>query len=277
MRKKLALTAVAFGLVVAACGGGSDATTTTAGSPAATSEGGSSTDAATTTTAPPPVETSTTVSAVAPVGTNEYCQRPDGTDPFDDFNPLGANLEEQVQDLLALIDQMEANAPGEIAADVAVMADAARLMAEIFAEYDYDLLSIPPDDPRFLAFQAPELEEASRNIAAYCGIDIDDVNAATDDGGIVGGIGTSELPEDFPEALVPPGLEGLDNAGAGGVFISSSATFDEAYAFYQELLGDPADQSQGSATFSGVFEGQQRIVNITDNLDGSILITIISL
>ena len=280
MRNKLVLAAAALGLIAAACGGGSDATTTTTASPAAApSDDGSA--APSTTTAPEAKETTTTGAPTVSASSNEYCLQADDSDPFDSIDLLGGNLEEQVNTWLALLDEVEANAPAEIADDIAVLTAAARSMAAVLAENDYDLFSIPPDDPRFLAFDAPEIEQASRNIALFCGIDPDEFDSAaggvTDDGGIVGGIGTADLPADFPQALLPPDLEGVDNNGAGGLFLSSSATFDDTYAYYQDLFGSPADEFEGSATFSGMIDGRQRIVNINANPGGLTLITIISL
>lgn len=278
MPHRLALLLTALALVGAACGGGSDTTATDDNAAPATDATTAPADVSTTSTA----ATTTTVEEQrnTPSGSgadSEYCTRAQEDQTFEGFNVFSDDLEGEIERLLAMMAEAEAAAPDEIADDVRTLFNAFRELAALLAEYEYDLMAIPPDDPRLTGMDTPELEQAANNVAAYCGIDID--ASGGDDGAPTGGagaflVGDDELPEDFPEALIPPMLEGVSDNGAAGLLLGSSAPLEEVIAFYTDLLGDPSFEDSESATYSGQVDGQMLFVNVV-LADDIVLVTIL--
>jgi hypothetical protein len=279
MRKRFVLLIAILALVAAACGGGSDEATTEPTSATTTTASSATGETAATTQAPVDEEEQNTGGSSG--GDSDYCTEAQQDQTFEGFDVFSDDLESEVTKLLDQMAEAEANAPSEIRDDVKVLFDAFRGLAEILAEYEYDLFAIPPDDPRFTELDTPEITKASENIAAYCGIDLDTVGNDGSTGSGTGSgsgafiVGDDELPADFPEALIPPSLEGVSDNGSAGLLLGSSAPFDEVVAFYVELLGDPSVEDAETATFSGQVDGQMVFVNVVLTDDYTI-ITILS-
>ena len=276
MRRLSALLA-AIALLAAACGGGDDA-----GQEDSDSTAPPTTVASPTTVAPSPADAGTAAPAeTTPPDTpdlgsgssTDFCRSADDLENEDfDFMAIGAapaDLEASINELLSIFDEAAANAPSEIADDMAVLRQAFEGFAALLADYDYDFFAIAQEaenDPRLLAFEGDEIEQAANNIAAFCGFDVD----ATDDDDVAGpplgdipDVMDEGLPAGFPEALVPPGVvsvESFDAAGLQSVNITSSAPFDELVEFYTGVLGAPL----------GVFDdGTGKVAAFVAELDGS--------
>jgi len=273
MFKKLTFWAAALSLIAAACGGGSDDA----------ADADSATSDPSVTTAAGAAASPTTTSAKAPATTNappvqvsgnDYCEQANESNPADGIDFFGTDLEEQVNALLELMDQMEAAAPSEIAADVRVLADTGRSLAEILAEFDYNILAVPPDDPRLLGFDTPELQQAVDNIAAFCGLDLDDVDDTVDGQTGTGGLGGGELPSDFPDGLVPPDLLSVTDNGIAGLLLLSSKPLAEINDFYEDIFGAGADSGE-NVLYMGSFDGKQWVVSVTADSTGQSLIVLV--
>jgi hypothetical protein len=157
-----------------------------------------------------------------------------------------ADLESSINTILASLDEAAANAPREIADDFSVLRQAFIDFSSLLAEYEYDFFAIAAgaeSDPRLLAFETEAIEQAAENIAAFCGVDIDDTDGGSATGPPGGsGIFSGDLPEGFPEELVPPGLVTVESFSASGVATSSlttTASFDELVEFYTAAMGGP--------------------------------------
>ena len=158
-------------------------------------------------------------------------------------------------------------------------------MIELLEEHDYDFLAMVSNasaDPRLAAIQSPAFTEATNRIAAYCGIEID---APALDGGSATGAGAplnptfdeGTLPDNFPEELIPPSSEvGLTaDAGLGlTVQFTSTATREEALAFYEAVFGPPTF-SDDEATLWSDFAGSSARTVTLGGSDGALAIVVV--
>ena len=272
---------VALGLVlvIAACGGGEDdadgGTAATNGDTAASTSARGDDGETTTSQAP-----ATTIGAIGTSG--NFCNDADTSEQLiDGIDFLSSDIEASVNQWLAVINAIEAEAPGEIADDVAVVADAARQFAALLEEADYQIINIDPEDERMAAFDDGSIDQATNNIAEYCGWDLDVLDGSGDLGGSGaagnGEFGSDAMPDTIPEELVPPSVEGVNDNGVAGVNIVSSASFDELVGFYTDAIGDPDSEFGGTATFSGTVAGTTVFVILDDLGDQrDVLIVVIS-
>lgn len=261
--KKLA-TCLTFALIAAACGGGSDDSTP-------------GTDAATTTSTAPVTTTAPAPAATVQL-TGNFCDDTNNEVLVQGVDFFAQDLEAAIGDWLAVIDAVEASAPNEIAADVSVIADAARTFAEILSDADYQMLNIDLEDPRLEAFNDGSLEEAGNNIAAYCGWDLETGGDAGgfDPGAGGGEFGGDDMPDSVPAALIPPSVTGVFDNGAAGVNIGSDTSFEDLLALYTDVLGEPDTEDDANATWSGDVDGSMVFV-IVDDIGDMRVVTILTL
>ena len=279
MRRLITLFAiVALGLVIA-CGGGDDddssEDTSSAGS-------GDSTSSSSSDSSGGPSDAGSSSSG----GSKDNFCTPEYTDAvFEGFDPLTDldSLEAAVGELNNLLDRWADEAPSEISGDVGVIVDALRGFFEILEENDYDFMAIATsasDDPRFLALDSDAFQAATDRLSEYCGYDIDPPQAPGPDlsgrPGAPGGLPEGDLPDDFPEALIPPDSEiefaGLVGPGLGAQF-TSTATFDQVIAFYEDTLGDATVTSDESTIWSIFEDGALTTVTVLGT-DGDVEIGI---
>jgi len=194
------------------------------------------------------------------------------------------NLEADVDELNKLLDRWADDAPSEIRGDVRVIVDALHGFFEILEENDFDFIAIATsasNDPRFLALDSDQFQAATDRLSEYCGYDIDPPQAPGPDlsgrPGAPGGLPDGELPDDFPEALIPPNSEiefaGLVGPGIGAQ-LTSTATFDEVIAFYEDVLGDATVTSDESTIWSIFEDGALTTVTVLGT-DGDVEIGIV--
>ena len=137
---------------------------------------------------------------------------------------------------------------------------------------------------RMAAFDDGSIDQAADNISAWCGWDLDALDGAddgadsgsedgADDGLVV--IGNDPIPEDLPEALVPPEVAGVDDNGAAGLNIASSASIDDVLAYYEDLLGAPLSTDGDTVTFNGTVDGKTAVVIVPPITGGLVLVTLI--
>ena len=269
---------VAFVLVLAACGGSDEGGDPTA---APSDNGGGDTTAAPTTAAP-----TTTAAPVVTVG-NDFCQFVSEYAENAELSFLGApdDIEGAFAQNVAAINQAASIAPGAVEQDVQLFATAFGGLYDFFDEYDWMLLSIPEDafatDPRILAMDDPALTEAGDNIADFCGIeDFADPGFNPGDGGSAGGGNTgtpaplpgAELPDGFPDELVPPNGVVLFNVNAGGgvsVTFSAEGDTDDIIEYYRDILGAPVQELEEpkGAFWVTTYEGQQLSLTVAEFSD----------
>ena len=266
--------AVALTLIAAACGGGETD---------AEDGGTSATDTGTTASTAPANDTTTattqapTTTVGAGVTTGNFCDDAENSDQLiDGFDFFTTDVEAAVTQWVAAINEIEAQAPAEIAADVGVIANAAREFAALLAEADYQIVNIDPEDDRMAAFDDGSIDQAAENIAAWCGWELEALDGG-DDGGDDGlvVVGNDPIPEDLPEALVPPEVAGADDNGAAGLNIASSASIDEVLEYYEDLLGAPLSTDGDTVTFNGTVEGKTAVVIVQPITGGLVLVTLI--
>ena len=216
-------------------------------------------------------------------GNDDFCSPQDVDAVFEDLDFSGLDpeaLEEQFNRLDEALDHLEDRAPNEIEDDVKTVAEGMRGLIELLEENDYNFFALATaaeDDPRFLALDDPKFQEASDRIAEYCGFD-NDVPASSGGGSVPGGGGGAfsvDLPEDFPEDLVPPdstiGFAG--NVGFGDtVEFTSTATAEEVKSYYEGVLGDPTFADSESILWSSA----TRNVTISGT-DGAVTVIVILL
>lgn len=229
-------------LVFAACGGDSAATTTTT-----VVAGGDGATTPTTTSAPATVDPGSGTST-------DFCQFITEYAEDAELSPLGisaAEFEERFRANLAAIEMAADIAPSEVADDVNLFVGAFRGFVELLDEYDFNFLAMGDqalNDPRLTALDNAELEAAGDRIEAFCGFEPGEfITPGSPDDGEPGGtvepgvLGT-ELPEGFPEGLVPPNGQVVASVSIGG---ATSVTFDiegvtdDVIAFYTAELGPP--------------------------------------
>ena len=181
MRTRWMLAMVAaVALFAAACGGDSDgddaAPETTA--VAAEADGGEDTTA---TTAAAPDGTSAPKDDIEISGdpNSEWCGLADDVQTrLDsvDADPFAFFSEEGLSQLTGALDRAVQVAPPEIRSDVAISRDAFTALGQVLAEYDYDLLSVPPAELEGVVDEEA-VNAAGDRITAYneqvCGIESD--------------------------------------------------------------------------------------------------------
>lgn len=286
--KRLGVLVAVIALVAVGCGGGDDS-----------SQEAPDSTASPATTAPPTTLAASTADAAtdAPTETSppdtpdfgsgsssDFCRSAADIENDDfslfAFNSTPADLEAGINEVLALLEEASRVAPSEIADDFDVLRQTFVDFAGLLADYNYDFFAIASEaenDPRLIAFDGDAVEQAANNIAAFCGIDVeppesDPVNPppVVD----VPDVMVDGLPDGFPEALVPPGVESVesfDTPGLQSVSITSSAAFDDIVDFYTAVVGAPLgifdDGSGQAAAFVAELDGASVNISITDEGD----------
>ena len=246
--KRASYVLVVLLLVAAACGGG-DA------EPAATSTAAPAGGGGTATTVAP----TTTVAAPAGNPSDDFCEFIVGYSEDADFNPIGLNPEELENLFTTNVDAINEAvqlAPSEIKTDVEMFADAYSGFVGLLAEYDFNFLALSDaalDDPRMTALDDPELQAAGDRIEAYCGIDNfistapEPPDSGTGGGGSDGGVSAgTDLPDDFPSELVPPGgvvVATVNVAGASSVTFDVEGDTDDIIGYYTDIVGAPVQET----------------------------------
>ena len=268
-------------LVASACGGG-DA------DPAETSTGAPAGDGGTGTTAAP----ATTAAAPAGNPTDDFCEFIVAYAEDADFSPIGLNPEE-IEDLFTTnvdaIDEAVRLAPSEIEADVAMFADAYGDFVALLAEYDFNFLALGDaalDDPRLAALDDPELQAAGDRIEAYCGIDsfITTSPAPPDSGSGGGGDGGgvsagTDLPDDFPSELAPPGgavVATVNVAGASSVTFDVEGDADDFIGYYTDIVGAPVQETSTpkGALWVTTYEGGSLTLVVAETGSGMVQVNV---
>jgi len=157
---------------------------------------------------------------------------------------------------------------------------------DFLSEYGWDFLAISEealDDPRLAALEDLELEAAGMRIENFCGIDnFFDAAPTSPDGSPPGGNGTvggSDLPEDFPAELAPPGgdiVAVVNVGGATSVTFNLSTDTDDVIASYTEIVGAPVqalDEPKG-ALWVVSYEGLQLSLTIAEIGDNMVQINV---
>lgn len=183
---------MALALVAAACGSDGD------GSGGAFGVGGDDTSSGSDATGGGDDDTGGTDSGGdTGAGSNtDFCQGSDeinaALDDLDFFGPP-AEVEQNLNTAIGLMNQYANSAPGEIQGSVNEAINTFEAMRDIMSEYDYDIL-LASGDPRF---EELSNSTAPDEIDAFCGVD-DDPISSTDDGGVPGLPNTEDLGEIDP-------------------------------------------------------------------------------
>lgn len=261
---------LALVMMLAACGGGDDAGDTTAATQAGDGDTAATTAATTTAT------TAETTQGTF-VATGDFCEDADNNETLvDGFDFLAADLESTITEWLAAVEAAAAQAPDEIADDVAVFVQAANDFADVLAEADYDFTAVNPNDPRIVALGDGSLDEAAANIADYCGWDLPDAGDGDTGGtGGTGGFGNDEIPADVPEALIPPNVIGVNDIGAGILNLLVDASYEDTVAFYTNAIGEPQSTVTGSTIYMGIVDGKSVQVIVDDTGSSGIVVNLI--
>ena len=194
-----------------------------------------------------------------------------------------------------LIDRARSSAPDEVRDAVNTLADNTNRLFDAVEGANFDVTQISDEEVLELTQGSAE---AQATIEVFCagqaGGDDDssaDDSAMVDDGGAedsfefeddgvsVGGAGN--IPDDFPDELVPPTYDEVTTLNLGGTRSVSFTITDVDYAtvrdHYLGVLGDPAfelnsgDGSTASWSIGDPTTGQN--VSVFDGGDGSVLVT----
>ena len=204
-------------------------------------------------------------------------------DIFDglDVAALGrADLEDQADVVREALARWADSAPGEIRDDVEVLAATVSDLYELLEEHEYDFSALGAGRSRRFALRGTGLSarfnEAAANFERYCGFDLQRPSVAPPQGTSSGGpvILDGELPDGFPQELVPPDSEVVAAGSAGpaltGTF-RSTATLDAIREFYEDILGDPNVIDSENFVWSVFRDGQVTAVTVSGT-DGDIFI-----
>lgn len=100
-------------------------------------------------------------------------------------------LADSYKEFADAVDELAAEAPGEIEADVELVNKSFRQFVDLLEKYDYDLSKIPEEEAAEIDFDSEEIEGANRRIESYfekvCEIDTDDdgdTDGVIDDGSV---------------------------------------------------------------------------------------------
>ena len=214
---------------------------------------------------------------------SDFCS-PEGAEAvFDgmDFTTPG-DLEAQLGGVSSALDAWVDNAPSDIRDDASVAAETMRGLIELLEEYDYGLLATMASaagDPRFVALESSAFTEATNRISEYCGIEVEapTVGGGAGDTPFNPTFGEGELPEDFPDELVPPASEvGLTAVAGLGATIEfqSTGTLEEIKDFYNDVLGQPSFSDGESTVWLEFSASGGRTVPVIGS-DGELLIVVV--
>lgn len=213
---------------------------------------------------------------------SDFCSADNLDSVFDSthFTNFG-DLKSEFEKLDDALDALQDNAPNDIEDDVDTVVDTLRGLIELLEENDYNFVALASaqDDPRLLALDSDEFNEASDRVGDYCGFDIGDSGdggglSVPGGGGSPGGSFSVDLPEDFPSELVPPDSEvgAVVDAGFGlTVEFTSSSTTEEVKAYYEDELGTPTFADSESVLWTNA----SQTVTITGT-DGNVTVVIIA-
>jgi hypothetical protein len=250
-------------LVLTACGGGDDGADL-----AADSQSSSTTQTADPTTTAAESTTTTTATTLAAGGQDsDFCETLDAdmaaSEDVDVFD-LEA-FEERSRESLATIEDLRGSVPPELEDSYDILLEANREWLEALDEYDWDIMSIPEDEPRMLRMGSDEMLDAAETILEYCGIDLF-AEEPSDPG-----------PQGDLDGLMPPGA-GEELASSPILMVESSASYEELVDHYTDLLGrgpvnEGTEGDDRSATFIAQYEGTQTAVFIEESA-GQIVVSI---
>ncbi|GMQ86550.1 MAG: hypothetical protein BMS9Abin07_2132 [Acidimicrobiia bacterium] len=245
---------IALLLVMSACSSGGD------GDPATTA--GSAGQATTPTSASSSGgDGGGTPSADAPGADSDFCLLLDDIEQEQDviFDLTPDTLEEAMNNTLEFADQAAAIAPSELEDAVDTLFSGFADFVNALADIDYDPFTNQAaflEDPRVMYLDSAEYTEAGAAVDEYCG-DSPDTGTVGPPSSIPGG-GTvppsggssADLPDAFPDDLVPPGVTNVESISAGGVFsvtFTSDASFDDVVAFFTDAVGPAVSNIEAGA------------------------------
>lgn len=112
-------------------------------------------------------------------GSGDFCAlAKDYMEEFDDAGEGSGDIEAEYRELVAAIDNLASEAPGEIKDDVEVVNDAFKRSVAVLEKYDFDFTKIPEDEAEAANIDTPEVEAASNRVESYfekvCELDTDD-------------------------------------------------------------------------------------------------------
>ena len=174
-------------------------------------------------------------------------------------------FEERSREVLATIEDLRNRVPADLEDPYDTVLEANRQWVSLLEEYEWDVMTIPKDDPRFMRMGSDGLSEASQAILEYCGIDL-----FADEP-------SDPPPRGDPDALMPPGA-GDELASPPILIVESSASYQELVDHYTDLLGrgpvnEANEGNDRSATFVAQYDGTQVAVFI-EEIAGEMVVSI---
>lgn len=270
MKTRAKWLAVVVFVLLAACGGDDGAADDADG---AGDDVGDSTTTTTTTST-----TTTTTTTLAAGSGDDFCEFAQENVVDAEISPAvqtPEDLRDAVTGVLSDLQQAAAMAPSEIEDDVNLFVDAYAGLAEFLEEYEWNFFAVPEDaldDPRLNRFDDADIEEAANNIEAYCGFEFiesgpGDTPPPAGPGNGGGPLPGAEIPDDFPEDLIPPDgtvLATVEVGGAQSITLDVESTLDNLVEFYTELLGPPTGTTPDGALWVATFNGTSTTVALAE-------------
>lgn len=240
---------IALLLVMAACGGDDGDTATTAGS-----------DNGTTTTTTTSDDNNGDGGSNGPGADSDFCMFLDEIDEEQDqiLTLTPEALEEAMDRTLNLADEAAAIAPSELENEVDILFTGFEGLVDALADIDYDPFTNQAAfiaDPRVEYLDSAEYEAAGTAVDEYCGDSpsaggLDPATTIT--GGTVPSAGGSsgEIPDGYPDDLIPPGVTNVESVGAAPAFsvtFTTDASYDDTVQFFTDEFGPPASNIDAGA------------------------------
>lgn len=230
MRKAIRLLIVALAVLAVSCGSETE-------------------DAQTTSVAPTPDTSATTTTAESSTATaagadEEFCQlmsaRDTAMETMDILDP--ESVEEAHRQSLKAIRSARDLVPGDIRAEYDTLAFAFEDFVVALEEHDWLITEIPESDSRVLRLASDEAFVAIDAVIDYCGLEA----GSADAGAAADSSGSGSDPHALND-LVAPGAVLLSETSSGIKILTSTASFDDTVAYYEEVLGEGPVNVDGAA------------------------------
>ena len=240
---------IALLLVMAACGGDDGDTATTAGSD----------DETTTTTSGSDNGDGGGNGGSGPGADSDFCMFLDEIEQEQDaiLTLTPEALEDAMDRTLDLADQAADIAPSELDNEVDILFTGFEGLVDALADINYDPFTNQAAfiaDPRVVYLDSAEYETAGTAVDEYCGDSPDNGTAdpPTTVPGTVPSTGGSsgEIPDGYPDDLIPPGVTNVESVGAAPAFsvtFTTDASYDDTVQFFTDAFGPPASDIDAGA------------------------------
>lgn len=172
-------------------------------------------------------------------------------------------FEASARESVSAMERLQGSVPRELEGPYATLLEANRELIDLLEEYDWDIFSIPEDEPTMMNMLSEEVVAAAEAMIEYCGISIPGPEPT--DPGEMG---------DLEELMPPRAGEVLSTSPI--LMVESSASYEDLVDHYTDVLGrgpvnEGTEDGQRNATFLGERDGGPVVVFIEEAADGIVV------